>query len=56
MGEQPFDPSVLNIMSLAGKNGGDNLEFEEIHGHDGDDDRQVRIEQTSMTNARPRVE
>ena len=43
-------------MSLAGKNGGDNLEFEEIHGHDGDDDRPVRIEQTSMTNARPRME
>ena len=56
MGEQPFDPSILNIMNLAGKNGGDNLEFEEIHSDDGDDQRQVTIDQTSMTNAQPRVD
>jgi len=56
MGEQPFDPSVLNIMSMAGVNEGDNIDFEEVHGHDGDDDRPTNIHHSMMTNTRPRVQ
>lgn len=58
MGELPFDSSVLNIMSMAGKSVGDIGDFEDFHaGHDGDEDRHVTINQTAtMTNARPRVE
>jgi hypothetical protein len=57
MGEMPFDPSALNIMSMAGKSVGDNGDFDDFHpGHDGDEDRHVTINQTAMmTNARPRV-
>jgi hypothetical protein len=58
MGELPFDPSVLNIMSMAGKSVGDNGDFDDFHaGHDGDEDRHISINQSAMmTNARPRVE
>ncbi len=56
MGELPFDPSILNIMSMAGGSGGDMPEIEELNPHDGDDDRPASILKSKMTNTRPKVE
>ena len=58
MGEMPFDPSVLNIMSMAGGSVGDNGDIEDFHpGHEVDEDRHITINQTAMmTNSRPRVQ
>ncbi len=54
----PFDPSVLNIMSMAGGSVGDNGDIDDFHpGHEGDEDRHITINQTEMmTNSRPRVQ
>ena len=53
MGEKPFVPGMLNIMSMAASMGGDTVDFDDINVQDEDSGISTTISHTTMSNSRP---